>query len=166
VTSCIVDSAAIYIRVVKFRNTIFPPPLQLSLHTRAALSSNSNGTRSVYNIKTQKSSLYCEMSMHWMRIRNRMWWYTWTPGRESCWGSPGDRSWCPPAHRCTSAGPAPAHTTHNALIPTTEWGKQRILFLTDIRPVRYPANPKRRISGWIFGVTTIFLVKYQIYKQA
>jgi hypothetical protein len=46
-------SAAIYIMVVKFRNTICPPPPQLSLHTRAALSSNSNGTRSVY--RTQKA---------------------------------------------------------------------------------------------------------------
>jgi hypothetical protein len=36
VTSCIVDSAAIYIMVVKFRNTICPPPLQLSLSRRAA----------------------------------------------------------------------------------------------------------------------------------
>jgi hypothetical protein len=49
--------------VVKFRNTICPPPPQLSLHTRAALSSNSNGTRSVYNRKNPKSSQYCEMSM-------------------------------------------------------------------------------------------------------
>jgi hypothetical protein len=63
VTSCIVDSAAIYIMVVKFRNTICPPPPQISLHRRAALSSNSNGTRSVYNRKNPKSSLYCEMSM-------------------------------------------------------------------------------------------------------
>jgi hypothetical protein len=47
VKSCIVDSAAIYIMVVKFRNTIWPPKPQLSLHRRAALSSNSNGTRSV-----------------------------------------------------------------------------------------------------------------------
>jgi hypothetical protein len=29
--SCIVDNAAIYSMVVKFRNTIFPPPPQLSL---------------------------------------------------------------------------------------------------------------------------------------
>jgi hypothetical protein len=50
--------------VVKFRNTIFPPPSQLSLHRQAALSSNSNGTQSVYIAeKTPKSSLYCEMSM-------------------------------------------------------------------------------------------------------
>jgi hypothetical protein len=62
VTSCIVDSVAIYILVVKFRNTICPPPPQLSLHTRAALSSNSNGKWSVYNRKNSKSSLYCEMS--------------------------------------------------------------------------------------------------------
>jgi hypothetical protein len=63
VTSCIVDSAAIYIMVVKFRNTIWSPPPQLSLHRRAALSSNSNGTRSVYSRENTKSSLYCEMSM-------------------------------------------------------------------------------------------------------
>jgi hypothetical protein len=49
--------------VVKFRNTIFPPIPQLSLHRRAALSSNSNGARSVYSRKKAKSSLYCEMSM-------------------------------------------------------------------------------------------------------
>jgi hypothetical protein len=57
VTSCIVDSAAIYIMVVKFRNTgtICPPPPQLSLHRRAALSSNSNGTRSVYGRKNQRT---------------------------------------------------------------------------------------------------------------
>jgi hypothetical protein len=51
------------IMVDKLRNTICPPPPQISLHTRAALSSNSNGTRSVYNRKNPKSSLYCEMSM-------------------------------------------------------------------------------------------------------
>jgi hypothetical protein len=51
-----------YIMVVKFRNTIGPPPPQLSLHRRAALSSNSNGTRSVYSRENPKSSLYCEMS--------------------------------------------------------------------------------------------------------
>jgi hypothetical protein len=67
VTSCIVDSAAIYIMVVKFRNTIWPPPSQLSLHRRAALSSNSNGTRSVYSRENPKRSLYCEMSV--TRIR-------------------------------------------------------------------------------------------------
>jgi hypothetical protein len=60
VTSCIVGSAAIYIMVVKFRNTICPAPPQLSLHRRAALSSNSNG---VYIRKNPKSSLYCEMPM-------------------------------------------------------------------------------------------------------
>jgi hypothetical protein len=49
--------------VVKFRNTISPPPPQFSLHRRAELSSNSNGTRSKYSRKNPKSSLYCEMSM-------------------------------------------------------------------------------------------------------
>jgi hypothetical protein len=63
VTSCIVVSAAIYIMVVKFRNTIWPPPPQLSLHRRAAPSSNSNGTRSVYGRQNPKSSLYCEVSV-------------------------------------------------------------------------------------------------------
>jgi hypothetical protein len=65
VTSCIVDSAAIYIMVVKFRNTIWPPPPQLSLHRTAVLSSNSKGTRSVYCRKNPKNSLYCEMSMYY-----------------------------------------------------------------------------------------------------
>jgi hypothetical protein len=57
-------SAAIYIMVDKFRITIWPPSTAaLSLHRRAALSSNSNGTRSVYSRKSLKSSLYCDMSM-------------------------------------------------------------------------------------------------------
>jgi hypothetical protein len=55
VTSCIVDSTAIYIMVVKFRNTIWPPPPQLSLHRRAALSRNSNGTRSYIAERTQNA---------------------------------------------------------------------------------------------------------------
>jgi hypothetical protein len=55
VTSCIVDSAAIYIMVVKFRNTICPPPPQLSFHRRAALSSDSNGTRSYIAERTQSA---------------------------------------------------------------------------------------------------------------
>jgi hypothetical protein len=63
VTSCIVDSAAIYIMMVKFGNNICPPPPQLSLHWRAVLSSNSSGTQSVYSRKKPKSSLYCEMSI-------------------------------------------------------------------------------------------------------
>jgi hypothetical protein len=41
--------------VVKFRNTISPPPPQLSLHRRAALSSNSNGTRSFIAERTQNA---------------------------------------------------------------------------------------------------------------
>jgi hypothetical protein len=53
---------ASYIMVVKFRNTIWPPPPQFSLHRRAALSSNSNGTRS-YIAENPKRSLYCEMSV-------------------------------------------------------------------------------------------------------
>jgi hypothetical protein len=44
----------LYIMVVKFRNTIWPPPPQLSLHRRAALSSYSNGTRSVYSKREPK----------------------------------------------------------------------------------------------------------------
>jgi hypothetical protein len=55
VTSCIVDSAAIYIMVVKIRNTICPPQPQLSLHRRAALSSESNGTRSYIAERTQSA---------------------------------------------------------------------------------------------------------------
>jgi hypothetical protein len=46
----------------------------------------------------------------------------------------------------------------------------RILFLLDIRPAGYPANPKAgyqisgkgRISGRILDLTTLFLVKYQV----
>jgi hypothetical protein len=49
--------------VVKIRITICPSPPQLSLHRRAALSSNSNGTQSVYSRNNPKSSLYCEISM-------------------------------------------------------------------------------------------------------
>jgi hypothetical protein len=56
--SCIGDSAAIYIMVVKFRNTIWPPPPQLSRHKGAALLSNSNGTRSYIAERTQ-NAVYC-----------------------------------------------------------------------------------------------------------
>jgi hypothetical protein len=55
VTSCIVNSAAIYIIVVKFRNTIWPPPPLLSLHTTAALSSNLNGKRSDIAERNQRA---------------------------------------------------------------------------------------------------------------
>jgi hypothetical protein len=41
--------------VVKFINTICPPQPQLSLHRRAALSSNSNGTRSYIAGRTQSA---------------------------------------------------------------------------------------------------------------
>jgi hypothetical protein len=71
VTSCIDDSAAIYIMVVKFRNTIWPPPPQLSFHRRAALSSNSNGTWSVYSRENPKRSLYCEMSVNLLHCLER-----------------------------------------------------------------------------------------------
>jgi hypothetical protein len=56
VKSCIVDSAAIYIMVVKFRNIICPPPPQLSLHRRAALSSNSTEHGPYIAERTQKRS--------------------------------------------------------------------------------------------------------------
>jgi hypothetical protein len=46
------------------------PPRQLSLHKRAALSSNSNGTQSVYSRKNPKSRLYCEISMVFLRRLN------------------------------------------------------------------------------------------------
>jgi hypothetical protein len=46
-------TGAIYIMVVKFRNTICPAQPQLSLHRRAALSSYSNGTRSYIAERTQ-----------------------------------------------------------------------------------------------------------------
>jgi hypothetical protein len=65
------DSAPIYIMVFKIRNTIFHTPPQLSLHSRAALSSNSKGTRSVHSRKNPKSSLYCEISMinsQWLKF--------------------------------------------------------------------------------------------------
>jgi hypothetical protein len=45
-------------RVVKFRNSICPPPPQLSLHTRAALSSNSNGTRNTYITERTQKAVY------------------------------------------------------------------------------------------------------------
>jgi hypothetical protein len=53
----------LHIMVDKFRNTIWPQPPQLSLHRRAALSSNSNGTQSVHSRENPKRSLYCEMSV-------------------------------------------------------------------------------------------------------
>jgi hypothetical protein len=48
VTSCIVDSAAVYIMVVKIWNNIWPPPPQFFLPRRAALTTISNGTQSVH----------------------------------------------------------------------------------------------------------------------
>jgi hypothetical protein len=65
VTSCIVDSAAIYIMVVKFRNTTCPPQPQLSLHRRVALSSYSNGTRS-YTAERTQSAVYI-VSCLWLQ---------------------------------------------------------------------------------------------------
>jgi hypothetical protein len=56
--------------VVKFRNTICPPQPQLSLHRRAALSSDSNGTRSYIARRTQ-SAVYivrCLWQHHISRI--------------------------------------------------------------------------------------------------
>jgi hypothetical protein len=60
---CIVDNAAIYIMVVKFRNTTWPPPPQFSLHRRAALSSHSYGTRSYIADRTKTQSIYYKMSV-------------------------------------------------------------------------------------------------------
>jgi hypothetical protein len=64
----IVDRAAIYIMVVKFWNTICTPPPQLSHHRRAALSSNSNGTRSVYSIEIRlnRKETYILADIHGM----------------------------------------------------------------------------------------------------
>jgi hypothetical protein len=64
VTACIVDSAAIYIMVVKFRNTTCPPQPHLSLLRRAALSSYSNGTRSYIGERTQ-SAVYIVRCLWW-----------------------------------------------------------------------------------------------------
>jgi hypothetical protein len=55
--------------VGKFRNTVLPPSPQLSLHRRAALSSNR--TWSVYSRKNPKSSLYCEVSLSSSSWSNR-----------------------------------------------------------------------------------------------
>jgi hypothetical protein len=70
VTSCIVDSAAIYIMVVKFRNTTCPPQPQLPLHRRAALSSDSNGTRSYIAERTQ-SAVYIVRCLWIIRLKCR-----------------------------------------------------------------------------------------------
>jgi hypothetical protein len=48
--------------VVKFRNTFCPPPPQLSLHRRAALSIQTEHGLYIAE-RTQKNSLYCEISM-------------------------------------------------------------------------------------------------------
>jgi hypothetical protein len=69
VTSCIVDSAAISIMGAIFRNTICPPPPQLLLHRRAALSTNSKGTQSVYSRRNPKSHLYFDMSVVYPSVR-------------------------------------------------------------------------------------------------
>jgi hypothetical protein len=54
----------IYIMVVKFRNTIWPPPPQLSLHRRVALSSSSNGTPSYIAERTQ-NAVYIVRCLWW-----------------------------------------------------------------------------------------------------
>jgi hypothetical protein len=59
---CIVDSGATYIMVVKFRNTIWPPPPQLSLtigELRCQASQTEHGPYIV-----PKRSLYCEISKY------------------------------------------------------------------------------------------------------
>jgi hypothetical protein len=58
VTSCIVDSAAIYFMVAKFRNTICPLPPQYLLHRKAALSTNSKGEQSEYSRRPRKVVYY------------------------------------------------------------------------------------------------------------
>jgi hypothetical protein len=65
VTSCIVDSAAINIMVVEFRNTSWPPPPQLSLHIRAELSSNSNCTRPYIAERTQNAVYIVSCLWEW-----------------------------------------------------------------------------------------------------
>jgi hypothetical protein len=50
--------------VVKFRNTIWPIQPQLSLHRRAALSSNSNGTQSAH-----KGKQCCQRQKKFLEIR-------------------------------------------------------------------------------------------------
>jgi hypothetical protein len=65
-----------YIMVVKFRNSICPPPPQLSLHRRAALSSSSNGTRSVYSKEPQKA-VYIVRCLWWVHV--------WTAAYVSRW---------------------------------------------------------------------------------
>jgi hypothetical protein len=46
-----IDSTLLYIMVAGNRNTIWPPPPQISLHQRAALTTNSNGTQSEHKKK-------------------------------------------------------------------------------------------------------------------
>jgi hypothetical protein len=61
----------------KFRNNIWPPPPQLSLPWRAALSSNSNGTRSVYCIAERtQNALWdvCEYTVSNMNFPNLLCW--------------------------------------------------------------------------------------------
>jgi hypothetical protein len=57
-TSCIVDSAAIHILVVKIWNTIWPPLPQFFLPRRAALTTSSNGTQSALKGKGWGRSRY------------------------------------------------------------------------------------------------------------
>jgi hypothetical protein len=48
VISCTINSALLYIMVARNRNTIWLSPAQLSLHRRAALTTNSNRTQSAH----------------------------------------------------------------------------------------------------------------------
>jgi hypothetical protein len=73
-----------YIMVVKFWNTICPPPRQFFFHWRAALSSNSNGTRPYIAERTQNA-----VYIHIVRC---LWLFTGADGKP-CWCPCGARSY-------------------------------------------------------------------------
>jgi hypothetical protein len=54
---CTIDSALLYTMVARNRNTIWPSPPQHSLHRRAALITNSNGTQSAGGLDTSLMSM-------------------------------------------------------------------------------------------------------------
>ena len=76
-----------------------------------------------------------------------------TPGRRSCWGSPGGRFGCLPGPRCTAAALAPGR---RPACPTAKM--QRAVGCRGLgeqqAPNLRPGNPPRQAMGRITGGTT------------
>jgi hypothetical protein len=75
VTLCIVESDAIYILVVKFRNTAWPPPPQLSLHRRAALGQAIQTEHGPYIAERTQKAVYIVRCLWLALLKNKYYKY-------------------------------------------------------------------------------------------